>query len=156
MAHFSWPYFFTFIGGMLIVYWMVFVVAVWLKGFLSDQRVSNWMGSGPTVKGYVMGAATGAITPFCSCTTIPIFAGMIESDIKPGYAMSFLIASPTLNPPAILLFWVLFFTPFFSNLVILSLEFNTHVSSSFIIPIFPNVFIATVISKVHCPSGALP
>jgi hypothetical protein len=108
MSTFSWTYFFTFIGGMLVVYWMVFVIAVWLKGFLSDQRVSNWLGSGPSVKGYFMGAATGAITPFCSCTTIPLFAGMIESDIRPGYAMSFLIASPTLNPPAILLFWALF------------------------------------------------
>ena len=105
---FSWPYFFTFIGGMLIIYWMVFVVAVWLKGYLNDQRVTHWFGSTSGMRGYFLGAATGAVTPFCSCTTIPLFAGMIESDIKPGYAMSFLIASPTLNPPAILLFWVLF------------------------------------------------
>ena len=105
---FSWSYFFTFVGGMLIVYWLVFVIAVWLKGFLSDQRVSNLFGTASGMRGYLLGAATGAVTPFCSCTTIPLFAGMIESDIKPGYAMSFLIASPTLNPPAILLFWALF------------------------------------------------
>ena len=58
--------------------------------------------------GYFLGAFAGAVTPFCSCTTVPIFAGMIDSNVRLGYAVSFLIASPTLNPPALILFYVLF------------------------------------------------
>ena len=58
--------------------------------------------------GYFLGAFAGAVTPFCYCTTVPIFAGMIDSNVRLGYAVSFLIASPTLNPPALILFYVLF------------------------------------------------
>ena len=58
--------------------------------------------------GYFLGAFAGAVTQFCSCTTVPIFAGMIDSNVRLGYAVSFLIASPTLNPPALILFYVLF------------------------------------------------
>jgi len=108
VSAFSWPYFFTFIAGMLVLYWLVFVVAVWMKGYLHELRVNRWFDRELGFGGYILGALAGAATPFCSCTTVPIFAGMIENDVRLGYAMSFLIASPTLNPPAILLFWALF------------------------------------------------
>ena len=49
--------------------------------------------------GYGLGALTGAVTPFCSCTTVPIFSGMIDSNVRLGYAISFLIASPHAESP---------------------------------------------------------
>ena len=42
MSAFYWPHFFTFIGGMLVLYWLVFVVAVGMKDYLHDLRVSHW------------------------------------------------------------------------------------------------------------------
>lgn len=105
---FDWTYFFKFIIGLFVLYWFVFLIAVWLKGFLNELRLERWFGSKTGPLGYVLGASAGAVTPFCSCTTVPIFAGMIDSNIRLGYALSFLIASPTLNPPALFLFYALF------------------------------------------------
>lgn len=105
---FSWSYFLAFVGGMLVLYWFVFVVAVWIKGYLNEVRIDRWFSKKLGIWGFFVGAFAGAVTPFCSCTTVPIFAGMVDSDIRHGYAISFLIASPTLNPPAILLFYALF------------------------------------------------
>ncbi len=49
----------------------------------------------------------GAITPFCSCSTIPILAGLLNSKVPFGPPMSFLIASPLMNPLMVFMLWVL-------------------------------------------------
>src|SRR5699024_12479354 len=48
-----------------------------------------------------------ALTPFCSCSTIPILAGLLSSKAPFGPSMSFLIASPLLNPVIVILLWTL-------------------------------------------------
>ena len=49
----------------------------------------------------------GAMTPFCSCSTIPILAGLLNSKVPFGPAMSFLISSPLMNPLMIFMLWAL-------------------------------------------------
>src|SRR5699024_12698973 len=56
---------------------------------------------------YVLGMIFGAITTFCSCSTISILAGLLNSKVPFGPAMSFLIASPLMNPLLILMLWIL-------------------------------------------------
>ena len=106
--NFDWIYFLSFIFGLLFLYWFVFLIAVWLKGYFTDIKLDRWFHGKRGFSGYILGAFTGAVTPFCSCTTVPIFAGMVDNNIKHGYAISFLIASPTINPPALILFYALF------------------------------------------------
>ena len=106
--NFDWIYFLSFIFGLLFLYWFVFLIAVWLKGYFTDIKLDRWFHGKMGFSGYILGAFTGAVTPFCSCTTVPIFAGMVDNNIKHGYAISFLIASPTINPPALILFYALF------------------------------------------------
>lgn len=101
-------YFLAFTGGMLLLYALAFVLGVWLKGFFSQARVERCFAGRDGLLGNVAGAALGAATPFCSCTTVPVFAGMLESEVGLGPAMSFLIASPTVNPPGLVLLWTLF------------------------------------------------
>ena len=55
--------------------------------------------------GNVLAALLGAITPFCSCSSIPLFVGMMQSRIPLGIALSFLITSPLVNEIAVVLFW---------------------------------------------------
>ena len=50
---------------------------------------------------------SGAMTPFCSCSTIPILAGLLNSKVPFGPAMSFLISSPLMNPLMIFMLWAL-------------------------------------------------
>jgi len=54
----------------------------------------------------VMASLLGAITPFCSCSSIPLFVGMMQARIPLGIALSFLITSPLVNEIAIAIFWV--------------------------------------------------
>ncbi|MDU2218674.1 MAG: permease, partial [Staphylococcus epidermidis] len=56
---------------------------------------------------YVLGMVFGAMTPFCSCSTIPILAGLLNSKVPFGPAVSFLIASPLMNPLMIFMLWAL-------------------------------------------------
>lgn len=56
--------------------------------------------------GNIMASLLGAITPFCSCSSIPLFVGMIQARIPLGIALSFLITSPLVNEIAIAIFWV--------------------------------------------------
>jgi uncharacterized membrane protein YraQ (UPF0718 family) len=53
--------------------------------------------------GYLLGSSFGAITPFCSCSSIPVFLGFTSAGIPVGITMSFLITSPLINEVAVLL-----------------------------------------------------
>ncbi|CAM1343670.1 permease [Tenacibaculum amylolyticum] len=56
--------------------------------------------------GNILASILGAITPFCSCSSIPLFVGMMQARIPLGIALSFLITSPLVNEIAIAIFWV--------------------------------------------------
>lgn len=56
--------------------------------------------------GNLAASTLGAITPFCSCSSIPLFVGMLKARIPFGITLSFLITSPLVNEIAIALFWV--------------------------------------------------
>ncbi|WP_040280030.1 permease [Psychroserpens damuponensis] len=56
--------------------------------------------------GNILASLLGAVTPFCSCSSIPLFVGMMQARIPLSIALSFLITSPLVNEIAIVLFWV--------------------------------------------------
>ena len=60
------------------------------------------------VSGNVGAALLGAATPFCTCTALPLFLGMLEVEVPFGPAVSFLLASPTINLGAVVLLFVVF------------------------------------------------
>ena len=55
--------------------------------------------------GNVAAALIGIVTPFCSCSAVPLFIGFVESGVPLGVTFSFLIASPMVNEIAIILLW---------------------------------------------------
>ncbi len=65
-----------------------------VRGFLQGR--SRWVG-------YVAGSLFGAVTPFCSCSSIPMFLGFTTAGIPTGVTLSFLITSPLLNEVALVL-----------------------------------------------------
>lgn len=56
--------------------------------------------------GNLMASILGAITPFCSCSSIPLFVGMMQARIPLGISLSFLITSPLVNEIAMAIFWI--------------------------------------------------
>jgi uncharacterized membrane protein YraQ (UPF0718 family) len=85
---------------LLIV--MIYVIAL-LRASLNIEAVRDYLAGKHRGVGYLMGSAFGAMTPFCSCSSIPIFLGFTSAGIPVGITMAFLITSPLINEVAILL-----------------------------------------------------
>lgn len=74
--------------------------------YVSDKKLSRWL-SRKGWLGNFLGAALGAVTPFCSCSTIPMTVGLLRAKVPFGATMSFLLASPLLNPVILAMFLAL-------------------------------------------------
>lgn len=89
---------------LLLLVIMVYAIA-WLRATLNVERVRDYLAGKGRALGYVAGAGFGAITPFCSCSSIPLFLGFTTARIPIGITMSFLITSPLINEVAVVLLW---------------------------------------------------
>lgn len=71
--------------------------------FMDPQKVQKVLSSNKS--GYLIASALGAITPFCSCSTIPMTLGLLKARASFGAIMTFLFTSPLLNPIVVIVFW---------------------------------------------------
>ncbi|TQS76630.1 permease [Ornithinibacillus gellani] len=78
-----------------------------LQQVVTEERIKSVLEKGNKATGYLSGTFLGALTPFCSCSTVPILAGLLSSGAPFGPSISFLIASPLLNPIIVVLLWKL-------------------------------------------------
>lgn len=90
----------TKIFFLLVV--MIYFIAL-IRASLDIERVRDYLAEKNRFIGYVMGSIFGAITPFCSCSSVPIFLGFTSAGIPVGITMSFLLTSPLINEVAVLL-----------------------------------------------------
>lgn len=81
---------------------MIYVIG-FVRASMNLQKVKNSLERRPRWFGYGMGSLFGAITPFCSCSSIPLFMGFTSAGISTGVTLSFLITSPLLNEVALVL-----------------------------------------------------
>jgi len=82
------------------------VILIYLIGLfrasLNTEKVRDYLQGKHRIAGYVLAALLGAITPFCSCSSIPLFLAFTAARIPIGITMAFLITSPIVNEVAIL------------------------------------------------------
>lgn len=101
-------YMFLFLSVELTVLFLVISYAVgYLQTKIPPERIQKIL-SGKHGHGYIAAGFLGAITPFCSCSTIPFLKGLLRAKAGFGTMMVFLFASPLLNPIIIGLFAVTF------------------------------------------------
>lgn len=81
---------------------MIYIIAL-VRASLNVERVRDYLAGKNRFVGYFMGSGFGAVTPFCSCSSIPVFLGFTSAGIPVGITMAFLITSPLINEVAILL-----------------------------------------------------
>jgi uncharacterized protein len=90
----------TKIFFMLVV--IIYVMGLF-RAFLSPERVREYVRNRPDWQARGMAVTLGAVTPFCSCSSVPLFIGFVEAGIPLGVTFSFLIASPMINEVAALI-----------------------------------------------------
>lgn len=77
----------------------------WIRASLNTERLRSYLAGKGRMVGYLSAAGFGAITPFCSCSGVPLFISFIRAGIPIGTTMAFLITSPLINEVAVILLW---------------------------------------------------
>jgi len=92
---------------LLLLTAIVFVVGI-IRSYFSPDKTRRALEGKPLFLGNIMASTLGIVTPFCSCSAIPLFIGFMESGIPLGVTFSFLIAAPMINEVALVLLFGLF------------------------------------------------
>jgi uncharacterized membrane protein YraQ (UPF0718 family) len=92
---------------ILLLGGMIFLISI-IRTFFSPERTRALLGGKRQGMGNVLAALLGIVTPFCSCSAVPLFIGFVESGVPLGVTFSFLIAAPTINEVAVVMLFGLF------------------------------------------------
>ena len=92
---------------LMLLAGMIFIVTL-IRSFFSPEQTRAALGGKREGVGNVMAAGLGVLTPFCSCSAVPLFIGFVESGIPLGVTFSFLIATPVVNEIALAMLFGLF------------------------------------------------
>lgn len=91
----------------LLLSTIIFVVAI-IRSSFPPERTKRILSHRREFVGNVMAALLGIVTPFCSCSAVPLFIGFVESGVPLGVTFSFLISSPMVNEVALIMLWGMF------------------------------------------------
>lgn len=86
---------------------IIFVVAI-IRSQFPPEKTKQILSHKREYFGNVLAALLGVVTPFCSCSAVPLFIGFVESGVPLGVTFSFLISSPMVNEVALILLYGLF------------------------------------------------
>jgi uncharacterized membrane protein YraQ (UPF0718 family) len=92
---------------MMLLLLIIFIVGI-IRTYFTPEKTRKALEGKRTITGNIMAASLGVVTPFCSCSAIPLFLGFVESGVPLGVTFSFLISSPMINEVAIVLLYGLF------------------------------------------------
>lgn len=91
----------------LLLTTIIFVVAI-IRSSFPPERTKRILSHNREYVGNVMAALLGIVTPFCSCSAVPLFIGFVESGVPLGVTFSFLVSSPMVNEVALIMLWGMF------------------------------------------------
>ncbi len=92
---------------LMLLALIIFFVGI-VRSYFSPERTRKMLEGKTTFVGNVMASMLGIVTPFCSCSAIPLFLGFVEAGVPLGVTFSFLIAAPMINEVAVILLLGLF------------------------------------------------
>ncbi|MGQ9612457.1 MAG: permease [Chloroflexus sp.] len=92
---------------LLLLSGMIFLIST-IRSFFSPERTRELLGGKREGVGNILAAGLGVLTPFCSCSAVPLFIGFVEAGIPLGVTFSFLIAAPMVNEVALVMLFGLF------------------------------------------------
>jgi len=101
-------YFFGFIVVMSALVMLSSYLSLYVRTKPATEKILAHLTRAKGIFGNIAASILGSLTPFCSCTTVPIFAGLLNAGVETGTAMSFLIASPSIGIASMILLLTLF------------------------------------------------
>ena len=88
---------------------MIYIIS-YIQSYFPPERTKKLIGGIQGIKGNILGALLGILTPFCSCSSIPIFVGFVSAGLPLGATFSFLISSPMIDLASLMLLMSFFGT----------------------------------------------
>jgi uncharacterized membrane protein YraQ (UPF0718 family) len=92
---------------LMLLALIIFFVGI-LRSYFSPEHTRKILEGKSTFTGNILASMLGIVTPFCSCSAIPLFLGFVESGVPLGVTFSFLIAAPMINEVAVVLLFGMF------------------------------------------------
>lgn len=92
---------------LLLLVLIIFFVGI-IRSYFSAERTLKILEGKSKLMGNILASSLGVVTPFCSCSAIPLFLGFVESGVPLGVTFSFLIAAPMINEVAVVLLFGMF------------------------------------------------
>lgn len=89
---------------MMLLTLIVFLIGI-IRSFFTQERTRKYLAGKRETVGNVMAAVLGIVTPFCSCSAVPLFIGFVQAGIPLGVTFSFLVAAPMVNEIALVLLY---------------------------------------------------
>lgn len=113
---------------------MIYVIS-YIQSYFPPERTKKILGGMKGIKGNIVGALLGILTPFCSCSSIPIFIGFMSAGLPLGATFSFLISSPMVD---------------LASFLLLMSSFGAKVAISYVaVGVFIAIVGGTIISKLN-------
>jgi len=95
-------FFYDTVKILLLIAGMMYVIGM-LRASIGPERVRSLLSGKHAITGYLLAAGLGAMTPFCSCSSIPLFIGLAAAGVPMGIAFTFLLTSPLINQIAVVM-----------------------------------------------------
>ena len=86
---------------------IIYIVSI-IRSFFPPEKVKKVLAGKSEFTGNILASTLGIVTPFCSCSAVPLFIGFVEAGIPIGVTFAFLISAPMVNEIALVLLWGLF------------------------------------------------
>jgi uncharacterized membrane protein YraQ (UPF0718 family) len=100
-------FFYDTIKILILLSCMIFVIS-YIRSYFQPEKTKAALEKIHGIRAHVAASLLGIITPFCSCSSVPIFIGFIEAGIPLGVTFSFLVTSPIVNEAAFAVLWAAF------------------------------------------------
>ncbi len=92
---------------VILLCMLIFVIS-YIQSYFPPEKTKKILSKFKGIKGNIIGALLGTVTPFCSCSSIPIFIGFVSSGMPIGVTTSFLISSPFVDLASVMLLLTIF------------------------------------------------
>jgi len=101
-------FFFYDVPKVLLLLTLIVFIVTFLQTFVSPTKVRNALARRAPGIGNALGSVFGIITPFCSCSAVPLFIGFLRAGVPLGVTFSFLVAAPMINEVALGMLFAMF------------------------------------------------